>query len=138
MATSNEDDLVTETNHIINAIEDHENRIVRHDDDIKRLMQHINKLEEELVVTQDLQMIVARIFSIKTQAISVQNYLEGIEIGLYNLLRGQLTPYLISVEAIQQGLDKLKGTVMKKEFLVSTYSYNEALQLEASFVSLSN
>ena len=88
MATSNEDDLVTETNHIINAIEDHENRIVRHDDDIKRLMQHINKLEEELVITQDLQMIVARIFSIKTQAISVQNHLEGIEIGLYNLLRG--------------------------------------------------
>ena len=75
MATSNEDDLVTETNHIINAIEDHENRIVRHDDDIKRLMQHINKLEEELVITQDLQMIVARIFSIKTQAISIQNHL---------------------------------------------------------------
>ena len=138
MATSNEDDLVTETNHIINAIEDHENRIVRHDDDIKRLMQHINKLEEELVITQDLQMIVARIFSIKTQAISVQNHLEGIEIGLYNLLRGQLTPYLISVEAIQHGLDKLKSTVMKKGFLLSTYSYNEALQLEASFVSLTN
>ena len=71
MATSNEDDLVTETNHIINAIEDHENRIVRHDDDIKRLMQHINKLEEELIITQDLQMIVARIFSIKTQRISI-------------------------------------------------------------------
>ena len=71
MATSNEDDLVTETNHIINAIEDHDNRIVRHDHNIKRLMQHINKLEEELVITQDLQMIVARIFSIKTQAISV-------------------------------------------------------------------
>ena len=77
MATSNEDGLVTETNHIINTIEDHENRIVRHDDDIKRLMQHINKLEEELVITQDLQMIVARIFSIKTQAISIQNHYLG-------------------------------------------------------------
>ena len=69
---------------------------------------------------------------------SVQNHLEGIEIGLYNLLRGQLTPYLISVEAIQQGLDKLKGTVMKKGFLLSTYNYNEALQLEASFASITN
>ena len=50
----------------------------------------------------------------------------------------QLTPYFISVEAIQQGLDKRKGTAMKKGFLLSTYSYNEALQLEASFVSLTN
>ena len=44
MAISNEDDLVTETNLMINANEDHENRIVIHDEDIKRLMQHINKL----------------------------------------------------------------------------------------------
>ena len=62
MATSEDDDLVTQTNHIINAIEDHENRINRHDEDIKRLIDHISKLEEELIITQDLQMRVARIF----------------------------------------------------------------------------
>ena len=117
MATSNDDELVTQTNHIINAIEDHENRIIRHDDDIKRLFQHINKLEDELILAQDLQMVVARIFSIKTQGISIQNHLNGIEIGLYNLLKGQLTPYLISVETIQKGLDKLRNTVEKERIL---------------------
>ena len=81
IATSNDDELVTQTNHIINAIEDHENRIVRNDEDIKRLMQHIDKLEEEILISQDLQMIVARIFSIKTQALSIQTHLEGIEVG---------------------------------------------------------
>ena len=138
MATSNDDELVTQTNHIINAIEDHENRIIRHDDDIKRLFQHINKLEDELIIAQDLQMVVARIFSIKTQGISIQNHLNGIEIGLYNLLKGQLTPYLISVETIQKGLDKLRNTVVKKGYLLSTFDGNEALQLQSSFVSFTN
>ena len=82
IAFSNDDELVTQTNHIINAIEDHENRIVRNDEDIKRLMQHIDKLEEEILISQDLQMIVARIFSIKTQVLSIQSHLEGIEVGL--------------------------------------------------------
>lgn len=138
MAISEDDDLVTQTNHIINAIEDHENRITRHDEDIKRLIDHISKLEEELVITQDLQMIVARIFSIKTQALSIKNHLDGIEIGLYNLLKGQLTPYLISIETIQKGIDKLRTSVVKTGYRLSTYDANEALQLKSSFVSLKN
>ena len=52
--------------------------------------------------------------------------MERIELGLYNLLKGQRTPYLISFETIHQGLDQLKGT----------YNYNEALQLESSFLLL--
>lgn len=52
IASSNEDDLVTQTNRIINTIEDQENRIIRYDDDIKLLRYHINKLEEELMITQ--------------------------------------------------------------------------------------
>ena len=138
IATSNDDELVTQTNHIINAIEDHENRIVRNDEDIKRLMQHIEKLEEEILISQDLQMIVARIFSIKTQALSIQSHLEGIEVGLYNLLKGQLTPYLVSVDTIQKGLNKLRSNIVNKGFLLATYDANEALQLQSSFVSLTN
>ena len=138
IATSNDDELVTQTNHIINAIEDHENRIVRNDEDIKRLMQHIDKLEEEILISQDLQMIVARIFSIKTQALSIQSHLEGIEVGLYNLLKGQLTPYLVSVDTIQKGLNKLRSNIVNKGFLLATYDANEALQLQTSFVSLTN
>ena len=138
IATSNDDELVTQTNHIINAIEDHENRIVRNDEDIKRLMQHIDKLEEEILISQDLQMIVARIFSIKTQALSIQSHLEGIEVGLYNLLKGQLTPYLVSVDTIQKGLNKLRSNIVNKGFLLATYDANEALQLQSSFVSLTN
>ena len=138
MATSNEDELITQTNHIINAIEDHENRITRHEDDIKRLVQHIDKLEKELIITQDLQMIVARIFSVKTQATSIQNHLENIEIGLYNLLKNQLTPHLIRFETIQKGLEKLRNTVVQKGYLLATYDANEALQLQSSFVSMTN
>ena len=55
MATSEDDDLVTQTNHIINPIEDHENRITRHDEDTKRLIAHISKLEEELFKNRVLQ-----------------------------------------------------------------------------------
>ena len=45
MATSDDDELVTQPNHIINAIENHENRITRNEENTKRLMDHIKGLE---------------------------------------------------------------------------------------------
>ena len=45
-------------------------------------MDHVNGLKNELLIQQDLQMIVARTFSIKTQAISIKTHLDGIEVGL--------------------------------------------------------
>ena len=138
MATSNDDELVTQTNHIINAIENHENRITRNEEDTKRLMDHIKGLENELLIQQDLQMIVARIFSIKTQAISIKTHLDGIEVGLYNLLKGHLTPFLVRIESIQKSLNELRNTLAKKGYLLSTYDASEALQTQASFVSFKN
>ena len=72
------------------------------------------------------------------QAAAIQNHLEGIEMGLYNLIRGDLTPYLTGVDTIQNGLDKLRNTVVKKGYLLSTFDANEALQLQSSFVSFTN
>ena len=65
-------------------------------------MDHISWLENQLLIQQDLQMIVERIFLIKTQAISIKTHLVGIEVGLYNLLKGHLTPFLELIEAIQK------------------------------------
>ena len=45
------------------AIANHENRITRNQEDTKRLMDPIEGLKNELLLQQDLQMIVAQIFS---------------------------------------------------------------------------
>ena len=138
MATSDDDELVTQTNHIINAIENHENQITRNEENTKRLMDHIKGLENELLVQQDLQMIVARIFSIKAQAISIKNHLYSIEVGLYNLLKGNLTPFLVNIETIQKRLNELRNSIAQKGYLLSTHDASEALQTQASFVSFTN
>ena len=64
--------------------------------------------------------------------------MDGIEVGLYNLLKGHLTPYLVSIEVVQKSLDELRNTLAQKGYLLSTYAASEALQTQASFVSFTN
>ena len=101
-------------------------------------MDHIKGLENELVIEKDLQMIVARMFSIKTQAISIKSHLDGIEVGLYNLLKGHLTPFLVNIETIQRSIEELRNTISQNGYVLSTYDASEALQTQASFVSFKN
>ena len=83
-------------------------------------------------------MIVARMFSIKTQAISIKSHLDGIEVGLYNLLKGHLTPFLVNIETIQRSIEELRNTISQNGYVLSTYDASEALQTQASFVSFKN
>ena len=138
MVTSNDDELITTTNHIINAIEDHENRITRSEEDTKRLMMHVKELEKELFILNDFQLTTARILSIKTQALSIKNHVETIENGLYNLIRGQITPYLVNIDTLQKGLDEPRDSVTKNGYRLSVFGASEAFQLDSSFVSLTN
>ena len=138
MAVSSDDELVTSTNHIINAIESHENRITRSEENVARLMKHIRLLQKELYVLNDVQMTLARIFSIKTQAIDIRSHLDNVENGLYNLIRGTLTPYLVNIETLQKSLDELSQKVTKFGYQLSVYEASEAIQMKSSFVSLTN
>ena len=91
-------------------------------------MDHTEGLENELLIQQNLQMIVARIFSIKTQAILIESHLDSIELGLYNLLKGNLTPFLVSIETIQKSLNELRNSIAQKGYLLSTHDASETLQ----------
>ena len=138
LATSSDDELITTSNHIIDAIESHQNKITRSEEDIKRLMSHITLLQKDLYVMNDIQMTLARIFSIKTQAMEIKNHIESVEIGLYSLIKGTLTPHLVNLEALQQSLDVLQQTVIKHGYQVSTAEVSEALQMRCSFVAFTN
>ena len=76
----------------------------------------------------------ARILSITTQAISIKTHLDGIEVGLYNLLKGHLTPFLVLIEVIQKGWDEPRNSLAKMGYLLSTYDASEMIQTQASFV----
>lgn len=77
--TSSDDELINNTYHIIFAIESHDNRIKRSKEDIARLMKYITKFSKEVYVMNDVQMNLARIFSIKTYAIESKSHLDNIK-----------------------------------------------------------
>jgi len=47
----------------MNAFEGQKKQIVNHDEDIKRLMKHINKFENEFIIPQGLEIIEENIFN---------------------------------------------------------------------------
>ena len=88
----------------------------------------MNGVQEALITT----------LSIKNQAIEIVNPIQDIEIGLYNLLKRNRTPYLVSTDIIQETLKILGDKVAKRGYTFATYQANEAIQLETSFVSYNN
>lgn len=138
IAGSNENDLISNQNHIISAIQDENNRICRYEDNIKHPTNHIKELEKELLIMNDIESTFIKILGIKTQPIAITNHLQEIEVGLYNLIKGQLTPHLVSTTIIQEALDRLKNNIANNGYSLGTNKANEAFQAKASFVLYTN
>ena len=138
MANWGDDDLVTNQNHIITAIQDQDNRLNRNEDNIKRLANHVEQLEKHLYIMNQVQEALITALSIKNQAVEIVNHIQDIEIGLYNLLKRNLTPYLVSTDVIQGTLKLLGDKVAERGYSLATYQATEAIQLETSFVSYNN
>ena len=88
----------------------------------------MNEVQEALITT----------LSIKNQAIEIVNHLQHVEVGLYSLIQGNLTPYLISTDTTQRTLKTLEDKVSKNGYMLATYEASEAIQLKTSFVSFKN
>ena len=58
--------------------------------------------------------------------------------GLFNLIRGTLTPYLVNIETLQKSLDELKQTVTKYGYQLSMHDASEVIQMMSSFVPFTN
>ena len=73
MADADDDDIITNQNHIISAIQNELNRLSSNEDNIGRLKEHIAALEKNLFITNSINSAFISIISIKEQTMTIIN-----------------------------------------------------------------
>ena len=135
---SNNDEIVDDTNHIVEAIEDHENRLLQTEHQTKRLKKHVKQLTKEVMLNRNLSESIINAVAIKTIANSLARNLQDIQNGLYELLKNRLSPSLINLSSLEKAFKKLQNKLMQTGYRTVVVNAKELLQSEASFVSYSN
>jgi hypothetical protein len=80
IASGNDDEeIATQSNHIVTGLQDTSNRISRNEMKIKQLTDHIEKLKYELVINEKKDSVVIRALGLKTEAIGITNHLQEIQ-----------------------------------------------------------
>ena len=84
IASGNDDEeMATQSNHIVTALQDTSNRISRNEMKIKQLTDHIEKLKYELVIVKKKYSVVIRLLGLKTKAIGINIPLQEVQLGLF-------------------------------------------------------
>ena len=82
-----DDELYESTNHLITAIQNHETRLVRLEDEQKQLKAHLEKINKALILGIRTQDIFYDMFATSTYANSLAKHVRDINEGLYTLLQ---------------------------------------------------
>ena len=135
IAGANDNDLISNQNHIVEAIQDDHNRLARAESDVKRLTKHIQELEKNLIILNDLETTYIKVLSIKSQVDNIENHISNIEIALYGLLQGRLSPSLLSTNSLIQTLNKLRNRLIKEGYTLGLEDTTDVIQSKSSFVS---
>ena len=132
----NDDELYESTNHIITAIQNHETRLVRLEDDQNQLKQHLEKLNNALIMGIRTQDLFYDMFAASTYALSLQKHVKDINEGLYTLLQSnKLHPNLIDWSELSKAIERLRKKAIKssKELLLENNA--DVFQLKTDFVA---
>ena len=115
------EELYESTNHLITVIQNHETRLVRLEDDQKQLKQHLQKLNNVLIMEIRTQDIFYDMFAASTYALSLEKLLKDINEGLYTLMQSnKLHPNLIDWSELAKAIYRLRKKAIKssKELLL--------------------
>ena len=118
-----DDELYESTYHLITAIQNHETRLVRLKDDQKQLKQHLQKLNNALIMGIRAQDIFYDMFAASTYALSLEKHLKDINEGLYKLIQSnKLHPNLIDRSELAKAIDGYEKRRLKvlKSFYYKT------------------
>ncbi len=97
MSTTDDDDLVDSTNHIISAVQDHENRIARMEKEQNQLKERLNRLTEQMIIGIKTESTFFDMFVVSTYASSLSRHVKEIQEELFTLLnQNKLLPNLDS------------------------------------------
>ena len=131
-----DDELYESTNHLITAIQNHETRLVRLEDEQKQLKAHLEKLNKALILGIRTQDIFYDMFATSTYANSLAKHVRDINEGLYTLLQSnKLHPNLITWTEMAKAIERLRKKAIKssKELLLQNNA--DVFQLKTDFVA---
>ena len=135
MAGSDSNDIITNQNHVVKAIQGEYNKLERTEKDVERLTKHIDDLENHLLIMNDLDTAFIKLLSIKNQCDKITNHISTIEIALYDLLKGKLSPSLVSTDNLSQTLNTLRNKVTNEGYTLGLDEVTDIIQSDCSFVS---
>ena len=96
MTGSDSNYITTNSNHVDEPLLGEHNKLSRTEKDVKRLTKHIDDLKKHLLIIHDLDTAFIKILPIKRQCDDIANHISNIEIALYDLLKGTLSPSLVA------------------------------------------
>ena len=92
-------------------------------------------MEKNLIILNDLETTYIKVLSIKSQVDNIENHISNIEIALYGLLQGRLSPSLLSTNSLIQTLNKLRNRLIKEGYTLGLEDTTDVIQSKSSFVS---
>lgn len=132
------EEIATQSNHIVTALQDTSNRISRNEMKIKQSTDHIEKIKYELVIMNKNDSVVIRALGLKTEAIRITKHLQEIQLCLFQILKGNLSPHIVEMSVIQKAFDTLHRKMSQYGYILSTNKAQDALQRMISFVAYNN
>ena len=134
MANQDNSDLIDNNNHIIEPIQEHKMRISRQEQLTKEMKKHLEGLEEELLITKQINNLFVHIFGIKTYATSITRHLQTSQEGLYQLLKNKVSPRLTPLHSIEKTIKRLQTTINSRRYNMAVDNPSDIYQCESSFV----
>ena len=127
--------IISNQNHFIAALQDHESRLTRDEYHIKRLQHHLDVINNELrgMVKQDT--ILAESNAALGFARSLNNHVTQVQRGLYKLLNNKLDPNLVSLTMAKRAINRATEAASKKGFTMALGNPSDIYQLETNFVA---
>ena len=110
-------------------------KLARREIDVNTLTKYIDDLESHLPIMNDLDTAFTKILSIKSQCDEIASHISNIDIALYNLLKGKLSPSLESTDNPAQTLNSLRDKLIKMGYTLGLNEISDIIQSDCSFVS---
>ena len=136
LSVANDDELVDTSNHIIEAVQSHENRISRLEDQQKQLKTHLDDLTDQMLIGLKTESTFFDLYAASTYASSLTRHVKEIQEGLFTLLnQNKLHPNLVTWKETSDAIRALrvKALNMGKELLLE--NDNDIFQLKCDFVA---
>ena len=136
MSVADGDELVDTSNNIIQAVQSHENRISRLEEQEKQLKTHLDELTDQMLLGLKTESTFFDLYAVSTYASSLTRHIKEIQSGLYTLLnQNKLHPSLISWKETSDAINALRVKAINrgKELLLEYDT--DIYQLKSDFVA---